>query len=297
MNVELVETFLMVAECRNLTSAAGRLHVTQSSVSRRIAMLEKELGTPLLSRGRGLRDVALTEYGEEFINIALQWRALLVETDDFRWSTPMRVLSIASVDLVNTHTLVPLYQQYVGRQDVKLWINTHHSDEIHGLVAGRAADVGFVFSEVHYADIISSPIFQERMSVLVRDDSPLPDRVEPTELAESDEIYLRWGPDYELWHRRHWTPNRYKIRVNTGSMLIHYVMMPGSWAIVPRAEVQAMRKLYPVRNLELSDPPPPRICYQLTHEDPRPGQRRVLADFLDSLGRFVAESADIEGLT
>lgn len=295
MNRELVETFLMVAECRNLTNAAGRLHVSQSSVSRRLATLEVELGVSLLSRGRGRRDVALTAYGEEFVYIARRWIALARETEDLRWSTPTRVLSIASVDLVNTHSFVPLYQQYVGREDVKLCINTHHSDEIHALVGTRSADLGFVFSEVHYPEIVSSPIFHERMSVLVRDDAPLPSRIEPAELAEGDEIYLRWGTDYELWHRRHWTPDRYRIRVNTGSMLIHYLMMEGSWAIVPRSEVQAMARLYPVRSVELTEPPPPRVCYQLSHVDPPPGQHRALADFSERLHRFIAESVEIEG--
>ncbi|MGO1884748.1 MAG: LysR family transcriptional regulator [Citricoccus sp.] len=297
MNFDLVETFLKVAESRNLTHAATRLRVTQSSVSRRISALERELGVTLFTRGRGGRDVVLTEHGGAFAGVAARWMDLWRETEDIRWSTPARVLSIASVDLVNTHTLVPFYQRYVGRQDVKLWINTHHSDEIHGLVERREADVGFVFSEVHYPDIVSLPIYQERMFVLVHESSPLPDVVSSEGLDAQHEVYLRWGSDYELWHRRHWTPDHYAIRVNTGSMLVHYLNQPNAWAIAPLSEVHAMQRHYPVRSLALTQPPPPRICYQLIHADARQGQARVLDEFTEMLRQFIAETERIEDLS
>lgn len=289
-----VETFLMVAECRNLTHAAGRLHITQSTVSRRLAALEQVLGVTLLARARGNRDVSLTEHGESFVLVAKRWQELWREAQGLRWHTPSRTLSIASVDLVNNYTLVPLYEDYLRRRDVKLWINTHHSDEIHGLVESRSVDLGFVFSEMHYRDIDSVPIYRERMFVLVHSDAPYQGRVRPEELPAECEVYLRWGTDYELWHRRHWTPDRYLIRVNTGSMLIHYLDQPGAWAIAPMSEVLAMQRHYPIRHCELDDAPPPRICYRLAHRAPKPSQQRAIDHFEQDLRRFVAETPSIE---
>ncbi len=52
MNVELLETFLDVLESRNFNRSSDRLGVAQSSVSARIAALEKSLQTPLFERGR-----------------------------------------------------------------------------------------------------------------------------------------------------------------------------------------------------------------------------------------------------
>ena len=53
--------FLAVAREQNLTRAANVLHVTQPTLSRQIAQLERELGCTLLERTN--RSVALTEEG------------------------------------------------------------------------------------------------------------------------------------------------------------------------------------------------------------------------------------------
>ncbi len=52
MNIFQLETLIAVAEKGNFSNAALSLDVSQSAVSRSIASLEKELGVPLLLRGR-----------------------------------------------------------------------------------------------------------------------------------------------------------------------------------------------------------------------------------------------------
>ena len=51
MKIEQLERFLVVADCLNFTTAADRLYVGQSTISRQIAALEDELGVTLLIRG------------------------------------------------------------------------------------------------------------------------------------------------------------------------------------------------------------------------------------------------------
>ncbi|MBP2198953.1 LysR family transcriptional regulator [Pantoea cypripedii] len=68
MNLNDIESFLMVSQTRSLTKAAERLGVTAMTVSRRLASLEDELGKRLLHRTT--RAVALTDEGEEFLPYA-----------------------------------------------------------------------------------------------------------------------------------------------------------------------------------------------------------------------------------
>jgi DNA-binding transcriptional LysR family regulator len=57
--------FLTLARCEHVTEAAGKLHVTQSSLSKTIQRLEEDLGAPLFDRlGRKLR---LNEFGRTFL--------------------------------------------------------------------------------------------------------------------------------------------------------------------------------------------------------------------------------------
>ncbi len=52
MDIDGIRTFVSIAELGGFTRAAGRLHRSQPAISRRISLLEQELGVPLLERER-----------------------------------------------------------------------------------------------------------------------------------------------------------------------------------------------------------------------------------------------------
>ncbi|MCB5410549.1 LysR family transcriptional regulator [Pseudogemmobacter faecipullorum] len=64
MELQLIRSFLEVAESGSFAAASDRLFVTQSAVSLRIQRLEDQLGQPLFSRSND--GVALTTAGREF---------------------------------------------------------------------------------------------------------------------------------------------------------------------------------------------------------------------------------------
>ncbi len=64
MEMKQVEYFLAVAELRSFSVAADTLYVSQSSLSKQIMALEKELGVALFDRSK--RSIALTAAGETF---------------------------------------------------------------------------------------------------------------------------------------------------------------------------------------------------------------------------------------
>ncbi|MBQ5787975.1 MAG: LysR family transcriptional regulator, partial [Oscillospiraceae bacterium] len=65
MNLSKFETLAVVLEQQSLTAAARELGCTQSAVSHSIDSLEKELGFPVLKRGRA--GVSLTAEGERLM--------------------------------------------------------------------------------------------------------------------------------------------------------------------------------------------------------------------------------------
>jgi DNA-binding transcriptional LysR family regulator len=64
LDIEDLETFIEVADAGGVSSAARRLGVSKSIVSRRLVRLEAELGVQLLARTT--RGAALTEAGVTF---------------------------------------------------------------------------------------------------------------------------------------------------------------------------------------------------------------------------------------
>lgn len=69
MTFEHLEYFIAVVEEPTFLDAAESLHITQSSLSKHMMKLEKELGITLLDRSR--RSASLTDAGEEFYKEAL----------------------------------------------------------------------------------------------------------------------------------------------------------------------------------------------------------------------------------
>ena len=61
-------SFLNVSECKSITAAADKLHLTKSAVSHNLSKIEKELDVPLFSRGNN--NWALTSAGETLLPYA-----------------------------------------------------------------------------------------------------------------------------------------------------------------------------------------------------------------------------------
>lgn len=64
MNISILQTFVIVAEKKNLSLAAQEIHITQPAISKQLSVLESHFDTTLVERkGRG---VSLTPAGEVF---------------------------------------------------------------------------------------------------------------------------------------------------------------------------------------------------------------------------------------
>ncbi len=289
MNYEQIQTFLTVVSYGNITAAAGHLYVSQSTVSSRLQALEEEVGVPLLIRNKGQRAVELTNYGISFVPIASQWAALYIDTGRLKETANFHTLRIAAVDAVNSYTFTPLYNGHIKKNpDTKLYIGTHHSNEIHTLVENKSADIGFVFSEIAYPNLISKPVYRELMYVIAHKDSGFHDDMECGELDRSQEVFLRWGDDYEIWHNRHFNPNSFPlITVNTGSMLQHYLHEAGRWAIAPMSVIKAISYRTDLKHYTLKNSPPPRICYQVTNISPSITSVYAIREFEKELQDFI----------
>ena len=77
MQIAQIRYFVTAAQLQNLSKAAEALHLSQPSLSRSIARLEEELGTPLFTRS-GKR-ILLNEPGRRFLESA---RTILRDLDD-----------------------------------------------------------------------------------------------------------------------------------------------------------------------------------------------------------------------
>ncbi len=294
MTIEEIEAFMAVVEYKTLSLAAEKLYISQSTISQRIKRLEEELGIKLFTRHPGQRTADLTSHGSDLVPIAQQWASLWRDMYTLHTSSSKTLISIGSVDLVNNFTFVPLYKKILQNYpDIELAIQTYHSPEIHSLLENRIIDIGFVFSQIKYPDIISRPVYREKMYLITHKESDYYSEISTSQLDPRKEAYLRWGTDYELWHNSNWNNSQHMVTVDTGSTLIHYLDKPGNWAIGPISLIRSMQKTDKIVCYNLIESPPPRICYQLTHRYPKPSKLNALNLIEKEVEAFVSSNENI----
>lgn len=177
--------FLEVARTGSLTKASERLYVAVSALSRQIAKLESEMGTPLFERRP--RGMVLSEAGEL---LAAHARRTLLEservTDEIRGLTSggRATLRVASSEGVANDFLPQVFARFrQSYPQTHLQLNVAAPSEATRRVREGTADIAVCFSlapekdiHVHYAQ--RAPIF-----ALVRDIHPLAGR-EAVSLAD-----------------------------------------------------------------------------------------------------------------
>ena len=144
MDIDGIQTFVAIAELGGFTRAGRRLHRTQPAISRRLNILEHELGAPLFERIRG--NARLTEAGRTFLPHA---EAALAALKDGREAVRglqggMRgVVSLALVGtLADTH-IVDVLRRFARRaKNVHLELRTASSTEVTDLVRRGEAMLG-----------------------------------------------------------------------------------------------------------------------------------------------------------
>jgi DNA-binding transcriptional LysR family regulator len=149
MELRHLEYFVAVAEERNFTRAADRLHIVQSAVSSSIKSLERELGTPLLERTS--RRVSLTDAGAALLPKA---RGVLEAARDAQDAVDqvrgglrgtVRIGTMTSVNLVDIPALLGRYHQRYPEVDLQLTASpSSGSQTIAEKVAEGRFDLAFV---------------------------------------------------------------------------------------------------------------------------------------------------------
>jgi len=112
--LELLETFLVVAETGSVSKAAQALYRSQPAISERLQRLTEMAGEPLYhSVGRGIR---LTPAGEAYLTPARRLRVLKDELEDMfqrRRHLQEGILKIAATNTVANYFCLNIWSTFV----------------------------------------------------------------------------------------------------------------------------------------------------------------------------------------
>lgn len=175
MNLAAVEAFLAVVQLGGFTRAADALHLSQPALSRRIGLLEHELGAPLFERGR--RGVALTDAGRALLPHA---EAALARLRD--GAEAVRALgrgdegriTLAMVGTLAGTSLATALRRF--REDhprLEVLLRTGNSAEVSALVRRGDAALGLRYFADPAPGIVARTLYREPMLVVAPAGHPL----------------------------------------------------------------------------------------------------------------------------
>lgn len=180
MDISSLKAFLSVAEHASFSAAAQELHLTQPAISKRIALLEDELGVRLFDRIA--RNISLTEYGQQLIPRARHILRSVEDTKRELLDATHKIsgpLSLAISHHIGLHRLPPVLRQF----------SVQHP--------AVALDIRFTDSEAAYAAVLHGDI---ELAVITLAPSDAPQIT--SQLIWPDPLCFVAGEDHPLANRR-----------------------------------------------------------------------------------------------
>jgi DNA-binding transcriptional LysR family regulator len=174
MDSDALDTFLTVYREGGFSSAARRLGRTQPAISRRIALLEQELGLPLFERaaGRSVLSQAgrvLLPYAERAL-AAVQDAEIAVSALATRAVGPVRLAVVGT--LAGTTLSRALKAFAASHREVDLSLRTATSAEVGDLVRRGEADIGLRYERDPSADLEWEVLAAEPLVVVCANEHP-----------------------------------------------------------------------------------------------------------------------------
>lgn len=295
MDYILLETFLIVCESLNLSTAAKIMYCSQPTITNRLKMLEEYLGFQLIIRRKGKRSVEITGQGEQFLSIAKRLLDLYKQIDVVKKNLPKN-LNISSIDSIGT-TILPKVIMSMEKTYGKLYItiHTHQTEECYSTVDNREADMAFVSREIKMQNIICEPIFSQDYYVChTIKELKNAKEVHPKDLKPEWEIFQNWGYDYMQWHNYWWlTETNPYIKVDSITLVNNFINEEDKWTIVQASSVKLLKSMHNLYVLKLIQPPPSRVCYLITNRYPNKLKASIISLFRKSLYKFINDNSDI----
>lgn len=230
-----IEAFLWVAKERNMTVAASKMYISQSSLSLRIKTLEKELGCELLIRRRGGHVIELTSRGEQFLELAVQYQEL-TEKMLRVGQLQEKKLRIGAVNSISSYILPDACEQFmVAHPDARLEVHDFEKTaEICTWLEHKQLDLALAGGTTYKRKVTTLPLFREKMLVVCSNEIEMPEMIAKDQLNMEKEVYCNWFTDFIQWHDEQFAwAKKPTIFVSNMTQLTKFLKQNGRWAFVP----------------------------------------------------------------
>ena len=179
MTLQQMSFFVAICRCGNFTAAADELYISQSSISKSIIALEKELGSELFVRTT--RKIRLSEVGRRLLPYATrmveEYDNLLAYTAQTQ-RTCNHTIHVGGVPVLSIYGLTEVIMQFEAlHPGLCVDICEIKTADILSQIKGRALDVGILRLSLPLErkpqDLTVIPLIDDRQVLLVPKTDPL----------------------------------------------------------------------------------------------------------------------------
>ena len=186
LDLEALRVLTLVADLGSISAAARAEQISQPSASKRIQVLERQLGLELLDRRT--RGAVLTDHGR----LVTGWCRAVVDAAD-ALVTGSGALSARAAEQLNigasqtiAEYLAPSWLGEFRRRDATLSVHLRvaNSQGVIAALRAREIELGFIETPTVPADLLSRPVATDRLVLVVSPDHPLARRRTPVSREE-----------------------------------------------------------------------------------------------------------------
>ena len=285
MNLRSVESFYWVVMLRSVTRAAEKLHVTQSAMSSRVAMLEQELGLVLLDRRD--KQFRVTPAGQRFFGHA---ERLLALQRDIKADMGMRaiqpvVLKVGAFESASHSWLMDWVRSvHEANPMLALELTVETSPVLVDLLTRGALDIAIAALPADGSGVRSMALPSMDMAFVGHVERHRRRQWTPAQLAELELITFQRGSQphvalLDLLHRARVEARRIHT-VSSISAMAQLVEDGLGAATLPVAVLQRLRRRMPLRALPCEVGLPPLPTHLSWRMDPTSLAQKTLVDSL-----------------
>jgi LysR family transcriptional regulator, transcription activator of glutamate synthase operon len=144
MEIKQVQYFLMLSETGSFSAAAEELYTSQSSLSKQIIALEKELNSQLFDRSK--RKIALTPAGEAFLiharNMNSAYQSMLAEMAQYKTTTSLSIVAIPVIAQYGIPSYIAQFKQ--AHPNIQFTLDEREATAILPLLNNHQFDLAFL---------------------------------------------------------------------------------------------------------------------------------------------------------
>jgi DNA-binding transcriptional LysR family regulator len=193
LSLEDLRVFQSVAAAGSFGRGAARLHLSQPTVSERMARLERDLGKQLFLRsGRGVR---LTPAGERFLPYAERCLALADEALAVMRAEDNRPRVRVAMHATFAPSIMPLILDALAPQNIEVSCIDEHSEDVLRLLDDGTVDIGLVVPGPHPRTITVEPFLTDPVICVAHPEHKLAGRdpLQVHDLATCAVACTAWG--------------------------------------------------------------------------------------------------------